>query len=157
MDRKLLYVAVPAAVLVFASGSAPAGDTADRTGVIVCVNDKWDEKEVAKDHKVVDYAGRCVKVPNDADGEKVVEDCAGKYEYMPDKSWKSAGVCTSTYPGGDKTFETWEEGSQLTAYPYKITGGTGKYQGASGGGTYFYETLTDTLAGGTYKGRVVTP
>ena len=29
---------------------------------------------------------------------------------------------------------------------YKITGGTGKYQGASGGGTYLYENLTDTLA-----------
>ena len=29
--------------------------------------------------------------------------------------------------------------------------------GASGGGTYFYESLTDTLAGGTYNGKLVLP
>jgi hypothetical protein len=28
-------------------------------------------------------------------------------------------------------------------------------QGASGGGTYFYENLTDTLSGGHYKGSIV--
>ena len=53
--------------------------------------------------------------------------------------------------------ESWEEGSHLKEYPYKITGGTGKYQGASGGGTYIYENLTDTLAGGRYKGQIVLP
>jgi hypothetical protein len=37
------------------------------------------------------------------------------------------------------------------------TGGTGKYEGTSGGGTYFYENLTDTLAGGTYKGKFELP
>ena len=44
--------------------------------------------------------------------------------------------------------------SQLKQYPHKITGGTGKYQGASGGGTYIYENLTDTLSGGTFKGAI---
>jgi hypothetical protein len=33
-------------------------------------------------------------------------------------------------------------------------GGTGKYEGASGGGTYTLEELTDTLMGGTYKGTI---
>jgi hypothetical protein len=75
----------------------------------------------------------------------------GKYEYMPDNSWKATGTCTDTYKGGDTKFEAWEEGSHLKDYTYKITGGTGKYQGASGGGTYIYENLTDTLAGGTYR------
>jgi hypothetical protein len=28
-------------------------------------------------------------------------------------------------------------------------------QGASSGGTYFYENLTDTLSGGHYKGSIV--
>src|SRR6478672_9340957 len=50
-----------------------------------------------------------------------------------------------TYKDGDKLYESWEEGS-LKEYTYKTTGGTGKYQGASGGGTYFYENLTVTLA-----------
>ena len=51
--------------------------------------------------------------------------------------------------------ESWEEGSHLKEYTYKITGGTGKYQGASGGGTYLYENLTDTLAGGRFNGQIV--
>ena len=51
-------------------------------------------------------------------------------------------------------YDSWDEGSQLKEYPYKITGGTGKYQGASGGGTYMYENLTDTLSGGTFKGAI---
>ena len=40
---------------------------------------------------------------------------------------------------------------------WTITGGTGKYEGASGGGTYMYENITDTLAGGTFKGQLVLP
>jgi hypothetical protein len=38
-------------------------------------------------------------------------------------------------------------GSHLKEYTYKVTGGTDKYEGASGGGTYVYDNLTDTLAG----------
>jgi hypothetical protein len=30
-------------------------------------------------------------------------------------------------------------------------------EGASGGGTYMYEGLTDTLFSGTYKGQLVLP
>jgi len=82
-------------------------------------------------------------------------DCARKYEYMPDGSWKGTGTCTRTYKAGDKMCDSWEEGSQLKEYPYKITGRTGKYQGASGGGTYIYENLTDTLSGGTFKGAIL--
>jgi hypothetical protein len=52
---------------------------------------------------------------------------------------------------------TWEEGSDLKEYPYEFTGGTGKYQGAKGGGTYTYESLSDTLFGGTYKGAMQLP
>ena len=42
--------------------------------------------------------------------------------------------------------ETWEEGSHL-----------GKYAGAGGGGTYFYEPLTDTLSDGHYNGKIQLP
>ena len=53
--------------------------------------------------------------------------------------------------------DTFEEGSHLKEYTFKITGGTGQYQGASGGGTYTNEELTDTLLGGKYKGQLVLP
>jgi hypothetical protein len=42
-------------------------------------------------------------------------------------------------------------------YTFKITGGSGKYQGASGGGTYIYESLTDILSGGRYNGKIELP
>ena len=116
-----------------------------------------DEKEPDKGHKLVDAAMRCVVIPDDAALPKFVQDCVGKYEYMPDKSWKSAGTCTGDLKGGDKIYDTWEEGSHLKEYTYKYTGGTGTFEGASGGGTYMYESLTDTLTGGTYKGQLVLP
>ena len=126
-------------------------------GTIACVTDKGDEKEPDKGHKLVDAALRCVVIPDDAALPKFVQDCVGKYEYMPDKSWKSAGTCTGDLKGGDKIYDTWEEGSHLKEYTYKYTGGTGTFEGASGGGTYMYESLTDTLTGGTYKGQLVLP
>jgi hypothetical protein len=121
------------------------------------VNDKWDVKEPEKGHKLVDYAGRCVTVPDDPAAPKQTMECTGNYEYMPDGSWKGSGTCNHTVKGGDKLTETWEEGSHLKEYTYKWTGGTGKYEGASGGGTYTNEELTDTLLGGRYKGTTELP
>ena len=154
-----LLVAVPVVLFVLGPVTARAGEIKE-AGVIVCVNDKWDEKEVEKSHKLIDYAGRCVDVPDDPATAKQSEDCVGKYEYMPDQSFKGSGTCVLTFMGdktGDKLNSAWEEGSGLKAYPYKYTGGTGKYKGASGDGTYFYESLTDSLLGGRYKGKMVLP
>ena len=112
------------------------------------MNDKWDEKEPEKGHKLVDYASRCVIVPDDT---------------AASKSQKSAQVSTSTcLTGVGRAAEPapipqgrrhqgqfrWEEGSHLKEYTYKITGGTGKFKGASGGGTYMYEELDGHSLGG---------
>ena len=157
MKLKQLFVAVPAALILLGSGAANAGQTINEAGAIACVTDKWDEKEVEKGHKLVDAVQRCILIPNDPAAEKFAEDCVGKYEYMPDKSWKGSGTCTDKYKSGDTKTEAWEEGSHLKEYSYKITGGTGKYKGASGDGTYVYDNLTDTLSGGTYKGQMILP
>ena len=77
---------------------------------------------------------------------------------MPDGSYKGNGTCTEKFKeAGDTLTDTWQEGSDLKENPYKFTGGTGKYKGATGGGTYTYENLTDTLAGGKYKGMIILP
>ncbi len=157
MKLKQLFVAVPAALLVLGSGAANAGQTINEAGALACVTDKWDEKEPEKGHKLADAVMRCVVVPDDPALEKYAQDCVGKYEYMPDGSWKAAGSCTNSYKSGDKSYETWEEGSHLKEYTYKKTGGTSKYEGVSGGGTYMYESLTDTLFGGRYKGKLILP
>ena len=110
MNPTNLFLAVPATLIILGCGTGNAGETINDAGAIVCVNDKWDEKEVEKGHKLVDAVQRCVTIPNDAAAEKVVEDCVGKYEYMPDESWKGSGTCTDTHKGG-KLFNSWEEGS----------------------------------------------
>jgi len=53
-----------------------------------------------------------------------------------------------------KLTDSFEEGSHLEEYTYKNTGGSGKYEGAGGGGTYTLDELTDTLLGGRYKGTI---
>ena len=102
MNLKHVFVASTAAFLILGSGAANAGQTINDAGAIACVNDKWDVKEPEKGHKLVDYAGRCVNIPDDAAAPKSTGDCVGKYEYMPDESWKGSGTCTYTYKGGDK-------------------------------------------------------
>ena len=157
MNRMQLFVAVPAALFILGNGVGNAGQTVDVAGAIACTMDKWNESEPDKGHKLVDAAMRCVIIPNDPPIPKFAQDCVGNYEYMPDKSWKSAGTCTDNFKGGDKIYESWEEGSHLKEYTYKYTGGTGMYEGVSGGGTYMYESVTDTLTGGTYKGQLILP
>jgi hypothetical protein len=157
MKHPQILFAVPVALLALGSGHANAGKSVDDTGALACVTDKWDEKEPDKGHKLVDAASRCILIPDDSAAPKITEDCSGKYEYMPDKSWKGSGTCTDNYPGGDKIYLNWEEGSQLKEYTYTKTGGTGKYKGVKGGGTYMYESLSDTLSGGKYKGKLELP
>jgi hypothetical protein len=149
-----LFFVVPALLVVVASGPARA---ADETGVIVCMTDKWDEKEVAKGHKLVDYAGRCVTVPSDTSRETVASDAVGKYEYMPDGSWTGSGTGTDHLKSGDTRTFTWDEGSDLKEYKYTYTGGTGKAKNAKGGGTYFYQPITETIYSGTYKDQIELP
>ena len=137
MNLKHVFVASTAAFLILGSGAAKAGQTINDVGAIACVNDKWNESEPDKGHKLVDYAGRCVNIRDDPAAPKATADCVGKYEYMPDKSWKGSGTCTYTFKGGDKLNDSWEEGSHLKEYTYKNTGGTGKYEGARAHSGFF--------------------
>lgn len=157
MSIRQVLVAVPTALTIFGAGFATAGETIDEVGALACFTDKWDEKEPEKGHKLVDYASRCIIIPDNVASPKVSESCVGKFEYMPDSSWKGSGTCTDTYKSGDTKAISWEEGSHLKEYAYKVTGGTGKLQGATGSGTYMYENLTDKLAGGRTQGQVKLP
>ena len=56
-------VIISLALILLSVGPAKAGETINLAGAIVCVNDKWDEKEVEKGHKLVDAGQRCVKSP----------------------------------------------------------------------------------------------
>ena len=90
MNRKTLLTALPAALLILGTGAANAGKTIEEAGALACVIDKWDEKEPEKGHKLVNSVARCVDIPNDPAQPKYSQQCPGKYEYMPDGSWKPA-------------------------------------------------------------------
>jgi hypothetical protein len=157
MKLKHIIIAAPAAFLVLGSCVAIAGKTVNEVGALVCVTDKYTEKELEKGHKLADWAGRCIGVPDNPAFEKSVEDCVEKYEYKPDQSWKGTGVCTRNFKSGDKITKAFEEGSHLKVNTYNITSGTGKYQGAKGSGTYSCDSLNDTLCGGRFKDKIQLP
>ena len=77
---------------------------------------------------------------------------------MPDESWKGVRdlhldilkVATSNTKPGRRVRTSRSTRSRWT-------GGTGKYEGAKGGGTYTYDNLTDTLSAGRYKGKMELP
>ncbi len=110
MKLSSLFLAVPAALFVLGSGAASAGEAISDAGAFACVADKWDETEPEKAHKWVDYVGRCVGIPDASAAPKYTEDCVGKFEYMPDGSWKGSGTCTFNFKGGDKMYGSFEEG-----------------------------------------------
>lgn len=165
MNLKSIVAAVLVAAAHFSVSPASAGQTiSEESGKYVCVIDKWDEKEPEKGHKLVDSASRDVYFPDDPSKYALFEgqasssdECVGKYEYMPDGSWKGSGTCIETFKGGDKLHFTFEEGSHLKESTYQYTAGTGKYKNAKGGGTYKIENLTDTLCSGWYKGKIELP
>lgn len=148
-----------AATLSFFAIATPChAGSFEEAGVLACVIDKWDTTEPEKGHKLVDYAGRCIASPDDPAAPKVTQACTGKYEYLPDGSWKGSGACTDTYAGGIGTKSvTFEEGSHLKPFTYKVNGGTGKYAGITGSGTYTNDNLTDELTAGRYKGAFTVP
>ena len=66
MMLKHVFAASTAAFFILGNDStANAGQTINEAGALACVTDKWDEKEVEKGHKLVDYASRCVVIPDD--------------------------------------------------------------------------------------------
>jgi hypothetical protein len=129
---------------------------------LALVVDKWNVSEPEKGHKLVEYAGRGLGIPDDRTEPPAVGSYLGNYEFKPDGSWNGAGIGTETFKGEGTTYYTWEEGSDLTENTYKYTGGTGIYEGVSGGGTYTVYTYTDEIGPGTlqgcrYKDKIVFP
>ena len=156
MKALTLIPALAVLCAIAGTGPAAAGKSMVEEGAQACVIDKWDVKEPEKGHKLVDYSGRCVYLPDDA-APKASSVCPGKFEYMPDGSYKASGTCEITYAGGDKKTVTWEEGSQMKEKVYKNTGGTGKFAGATGGGTYTSVNITDSTFFGRYSGKAEMP
>ena len=157
MSLKHLFVAVPAAFFILGNGAANAGQTMNEVGAIACVNDKWDESEPDKGHKLVDSLVDAYSSPTIPPHRSPRRIAWGSTSTCQIRAGRATGPALTPLKVETRPNHSWEEGSHLKEYTYKNTGGTGKYEGASGGGTYMYEGLTDTLFGGTYKGQLVLP
>jgi hypothetical protein len=75
MKLTLFFTSLFAALL--GVGMANAGEPVKDTGAMACFTDKWDTKEPEKGHKLVDYAGRCVLIPDDTAEPSIAQDCTG--------------------------------------------------------------------------------
>ena len=123
----------------------------ESTGALTLTVDKWNVSEPEKGDKSVEYAGRGLGIPDDPTEPPASGSYVGTYKYKPDGSWTGEGTGTETFEGGDTTNYTWYEDSSYNENTYTYTGGTGKYKGVSGGGTY---TLYKGVSrGGTYTYR----
>ena len=91
MKLKQFSVAVPVTLIVLGGGVVYAGQTINDVGAIACVNDKWDVKEPEKGHKLVDYAGRCINVPDDAAAPKSTAAAPESTNTCPMEVGKAAG------------------------------------------------------------------
>jgi hypothetical protein len=127
----------------------------ESTGALALVVDKWKVSEPE-----IEYAGRGLGIPDDDTEVPAEGSYVGTYKYK-NGSLTGSGTGTETFKGGDTTNYTWEEGP--TEGTYKYTGGTGKYKGVSGGGTYklyagyTYEIVPGTLQVCKYKDQIVLP
>jgi hypothetical protein len=121
-------------------------------GALALVIDKWSVSEPEKGHKVVEYAGRGLGIPDDDTEPPAGGSYMGTYEFKPNGSWHGSGTGTETFKDGSTTEYTWEEGSHLEKGTYKYTRGTGKYEGVSGGGTYTLYEGYEIYKPGTLQG-----
>ena len=60
-----VFSASTVALLILGGGAAIAGETINEAGALALATDKWNESEPDKGHKLVDYAGRYVAIPDD--------------------------------------------------------------------------------------------
>lgn len=150
---------VAAALLLAAAGTANAGEGIESSGYEAFRTNVWDVLELDEGHSLAWWRGEGVYFDDDpsAVDHMSTGECAGTYEFMPDESYTVTGFCTYTDRDGDKHFVKWWEGSDMEEGRYEYIGGTGKYAGATGGGTYVGEELTDTLSAFTTKGVMELP
>ena len=139
MKFKQLFVALTAAIFILAVGGKRGRD--HKGYGCYGLRERQVGREGARERTQAGRRCDALRPRSRRSAEPTIsQDCLGNYEYMPDASWKGTGTCTDNYPEG-KISLSWEEGSHLKECTYTKTGGTGKYQGVKGGGTYMYQNL----------------
>ncbi len=159
MNMKYFFAAIAAALLLVVAGAANAGEKIKFSGNEACHNVFADEVQIAEGHSVGIFHDQCLDFDDDpgAFGHLATGDCVGIYEARPDETYEVNGFCIYTYRDGSTDFEKFWETSEMETGRYEVLGGTGKMAGATGGGTYTCNELTDTLSHCPFSGVTELP
>jgi len=147
--HRLMPIAIFAVVASTALclGQATAGDTVSMESAQYYIQDHAGMIEMEDGHSIIFARWYGTQVNEDASSvmHHAKLDCAGMIDARPDGSWDANGYCMHTDRDGDQWVGKWRNGSAMEAAVYEIYNGvTGKYVGASGGGT---AKCTDLVTG----------
>ncbi len=162
MSRRNIFILTIAVVLIFAMSTfAMAGEK--YKSYSTSVTTKYEMM------KVGDVEGHVIMISenkqvffNETNGEKYF----GTAHNIMDGNietgagWWLKGYGVNTYPNGDKSFRSVEGkpvGKGHWKGTWKLTGGTGKYKGATGGGTWDSKTLGEGVSYNEAEGELEFP
>ena len=135
-----------AGILLMISGNLVwAQQKIEEAGMDIVLRDQQ-VSELEKGHIVILVNEKGASIADDPSNplHMTEVDCIGMIEEFPDKTFKGGGYCTNTDREGDKAFARWSASSDMPESRYEIVGGTGKFEGAKGGGT---ATITELSPG----------
>lgn len=146
-------------LLIAVAGTAQAGERVEQSGHEAFATDVWEMLQLGEGHSVALWRGRGVAYADDPESplHLAAVDCAGSFEFMPDGTSKESGHCTYTTVDGDKLFDRWWQSPGMESARYEWIGGTGKWAGATGGGSYSVTQLSESLLSVSYRGAVERP
>jgi hypothetical protein len=149
---------IVAVAMLVSAGSAHAQQMTEEKGVDSFVFDTR-VLELEEGHSITLSFGRGIEVADDPAMPTHMSaiDCAGMIENFPDKTYKGNGYCTLTAADGSKLFQRWQEGTDMAEGRYETFGGTGKFEGAKGEGTYTVAEIPMGRGVSMWKGRIEYP
>ncbi len=133
---------VAAAILLGSVGTTVAGETisasGDSTAVFVV-----DVLQLEEGHQLILYRGKYVFIAQDTStpNHLAVGDCYASVDAQGELE-SVQGYCAFTDRGGDRYFVRFERGTGEEDGRWSVIAGTGKWDGATGGGTYVSETIS---------------
>ncbi len=153
MNPKQLFGIAASALLLLAAGAANAGEKLEGSSQEAFNTTLWDVLELDEGHSLAWWRGEGIAFEDDPSVPMhlMAADCIGTYEFMPDETYKVTGFCTYIDRDGDKTFLKWWDNSDMEEGRTEFIGGTGRYAGATGEGTYTGQKLSDTLVSFEHK------
>ena len=145
-----------ALALVLVAPAATASQSIDQSGTEVFTTEVWKNIELGKDRSSAIWQGLGAVEADDPEMplHRATANCVGIYEFGPGDRSTAQGRCAYTLQDGEKIFLEWGHDQENPQPHYRWTGGTGRYQGASGGGTYALEQLDNGLSVGTFNGTL---